>query len=184
MTFDRFSFLVGLCSLTVVMSTGHAQGDSVAAATSAAAFSASRHQTVDRVVVVKSERKLYLVRDGERVREMKIALGLVPTGHKERSGDFKTPEGLYYLDARNPDSDYFLSIHVSYPNERDRARAAALGVDPGGSIMIHGRPNAPKMDERSYAEIDWTDGCIAVSNSDMLDIWLMTGPQTPIEILP
>jgi murein L,D-transpeptidase YafK len=141
-------------------------------------------EQADRVLVLKSKRKLYLMKDGKRLREMDIALGLVPTGHKQQSGDFRTPEGLYYLDARNPDSDYFLSIHVSYPNQQDRIRASELGVDPGGQIMIHGLPNEPNQDERSYSGWDWTDGCIAVSNSDMIDIWLMTGDSTPIEILP
>lgn len=143
---------------------------------------AHKDSTVDSVLVVKSERKLYLIKDGKRIREMDIALGLAPVGHKEKSGDFRTPEGHYVLDAKNPDSDYFLSIHISYPNSEDRRHAKQLGVDPGGQIMIHGLPNVPKYDERSYAGWDWTDGCIAVSNSDMIDIWLMTGESTPIEI--
>lgn len=138
--------------------------------------------TADSILVVKSERKLYLMKDGESIKEMNIALGLAPAGHKQQSGDFRTPEGHYLLDARNPNSDYFLSIHISYPNDQDRKRASELGVDPGGQIMIHGLPNEPKHDERTYSGWDWTDGCIAVSNSDMLDIWLMTGESTPIEI--
>lgn len=139
---------------------------------------------VDRIIVVKSERKLYLVKEGRRLRAMDISLGLMPEGHKYREGDFKTPEGLYYLDAKNPDSDYFMSIKISYPNAEDRARARAQGVDPGGQIMIHGLPNEPKYDEARYYGWDWTDGCIAVSNSDMIDIWLMTRMPTPIEIRP
>jgi murein L,D-transpeptidase YafK len=138
----------------------------------------------DRVVVFKSQRKLYLMKAGRKLREFDIALGLAPTGHKTRSGDSRTPEGVYYLDARNPDSDYFLSIHVSYPNSKDREHAATLGVDPGGAIMIHGMPNEPKYDEAHYSSWDWTDGCIAVSNANMIDIWLMTSEMTPIEILP
>jgi murein L,D-transpeptidase YafK len=138
----------------------------------------------DLVLVDKSERKLYLLKAGRVLREFDVALGLVPEGAKQREGDFKTPEGKYTLDARNPNSDYFLSIHVSYPDESDRARARAQGVDPGGQIMIHGLPNEPKYDLRRYRETDWTDGCIAVSNSDMIDIWLMTGESTPIEIRP
>ena len=142
------------------------------------------HERADSVLVVKSERKLYLLRAGEVLREFDVSLGLVPTGHKQREGDFRTPEGRYYLEARNPSSDYFLSIKVSYPNSEDRARARAAGVDPGGQIMIHGLPNEPKREESSYRGWDWTDGCIAVSNSDMIDIWLMTGESTPIEIRP
>ena len=138
----------------------------------------------DAILVDKSDRKLYLLKAGRVLREFDIALGLVPNGPKQREGDFRTPEGKYVLDARNADSDYFLSIHVSYPDESDRARALAQGVDPGGQIMIHGLPNEPKHDVSRYRETDWTDGCIAVSNSDMVDIWLMTRESTPIEIRP
>src|SRR5690606_29717991 len=103
----------------------------------------SSHPKADYVLVVKSERKLYLMRRGEILRSMDIALGLMPTGPKQREGDFRTPEGRYYLEAKNTDSDYFLSIKVSYPNAQDRARAREMGVDPGGQIMIHGQPNVP-----------------------------------------
>ena len=138
----------------------------------------------DYVVVDKSDRKLYLYKAGRILREFDVSLGLVPNGPKQREGDFRTPEGKYLLDARNANSDFFLSIHVSYPNESDRERARAQGVDPGGQIMIHGLPNEPKYDLHRYEDTDWTDGCIAVSNSDMVDIWLMTPEPTPIEIRP
>lgn len=138
----------------------------------------------DYVVVDKSDRKLYLYKAGRILREFDVALGLIPNGAKQREGDFRTPEGKYMLDARNVNSDFFLSIHVSYPNEADRERARAQGVDPGGQIMIHGWPNEPRYDVRRYENTDWTDGCIAVSNSDMVDIWLMTRESTPIEIRP
>lgn len=137
----------------------------------------------DYVLVDKSDRKLYLYKAGRVLREIDIFLGQMPNGPKQREGDFRTPEGKYVLDARNVNSDFFLSIHISYPNEADRARARAAGVDPGGQIMIHGLPNEPKFDLRRY-QTDWTDGCIAVSNSDMVDIWLMTRDSTPIEIRP
>jgi murein L,D-transpeptidase YafK len=138
----------------------------------------------DSVLIVKSERKLYLLRDGEVLRDIDIALGLMPEGPKEREGDFRTPEGRYFLETKNPNSDYFLSVLISYPNDQDRARARAQGIDPGGQIMIHGLPNEPRYSESRYGEMDWTDGCVAVSNSDMIDIWLMTEPGTPIEIRP
>lgn len=141
-------------------------------------------EQADRVVVIKSQRKLFLMKDGQQLREIDVALGLAPTGHKTKSGDARTPEGIYVLDARNPDSDFFLSMHVSYPNNADVARARALGVDPGGQIMIHGLPNELRYEESSYQGWDWTDGCIAVSNTDMIDIWLMTPDMTPIEIRP
>ena len=138
----------------------------------------------DKVVVEKENRKLHLLRDGEAFRTFDIALGIAPTGDKEQEGDFKTPEGKYLLDLRNPDSDYFLSIRVSYPNAEDRREAATKGVDPGGQIMIHGQPNTPTYSAAFYQKSDWTNGCIAVSNSDMIDIWLMTPDNVPIEILP
>lgn len=138
----------------------------------------------DKVVVDKSDRKLYLMHGGEAFRTFDIALGLAPVGDKQEEGDNRTPEGLYYLDLRNPNSDYFLSIRISYPNAADRAAARAQGVDPGGQIMIHGQPNDPTYSLAYYRRADWTNGCIAVSNSDMIDIWLMTPDGVPIEILP
>ena len=138
----------------------------------------------DKVVVEKSARKLHLLKGGMAFRSFDIALGIRPVGDKEKEGDFKTPEGNYLLDARNPDSEYFLAIHVSYPDSRDRAEARKKGVDPGGAIMIHGQPNDPTRSEAYYRTQDWTNGCIAVSNSDMIDIWLMTAENTPIEIRP
>ncbi len=124
------------------------------------------------------------MKNGEIFRTFPIALGIRPTGHKQSEGDFRTPEGRYTLDMRNPDSEFFLSIRVSYPDANDRREADRLGVDPGGQIMIHGTPNIPTKSEAYYRTQDWTNGCIAVSNSDMIDIWLMTGENTPIEITP
>ena len=145
---------------------------------------ASEFPVADLVVVEKAKRELHLLRDGEVFRTFRIALGIRPEGDKEYEGDFRTPEGRYILDARNPNSEFFLSIHISYPNRQDRREARAKGVDPGGAIMIHGQPNAPTKSEAYYQTQDWTNGCIAVSNSDMIDIWLMTGEYTPIEIRP
>jgi murein L,D-transpeptidase YafK len=138
----------------------------------------------DQVVVKKGERKLYLLNHGSVLRSYKIALGARPEGHKQFEGDYRTPEGRYRLTRRNPNSDYFLSIQINYPNDQDLARAKRLGMSPGGSIMIHGQPNTPRKSRDYYANVDWTEGCIAVSNSDMVEIWLMTPPDTPIEIQP
>jgi murein L,D-transpeptidase YafK len=140
--------------------------------------------TADRVVVEKSARKLHLMQDGSPIRSFDIALGIRPEGDKQFEGDFRTPEGTYRLDLRNPNSEYFLSIRVSYPNRQDIREARAKGLDPGGAIMIHGQPNEPKRSEAFYRTQDWTNGCIAVTNSDMIDIWLMTADNTPIEIRP
>ena len=138
----------------------------------------------DRVIVDKSDRKLQLIKNGEAFRTFDIALGIRPSGDKQFEGDFRTPEGAYLLDIRNPHSEFFLSIHVSYPSGQDISEARSRGLDPGGAIMIHGQPNAPTRSETYYRTQDWTNGCIAVSNSDMIDIWLMTGDNTPIEIRP
>jgi murein L,D-transpeptidase YafK len=146
--------------------------------------SAAAIEMADRVIVRKSERRLLLMR-GERVlRSFDVALGLSPTGHKEREGDFRTPEGNYLLAGRNANSDFFLAIQVNYPGPGDLRRASEEGVDPGGLIMIHGQPNRPTKPLEYYRTRDWTNGCIAVSNADMVDIWLMTPDNTPIQILP
>ncbi len=138
----------------------------------------------EKVIVEKEKRKLHLLKDDEIFRTFEIALGIAPVGDKESEGDFKTPEGVYALDTRNPNSDYFLSIHISYPNHKDVREARAKGVAPGGQIMIHGQPNEPTYSAAYYRKQDWTNGCIAVSNSDMIDIWLMTPNDIPIEIRP
>jgi murein L,D-transpeptidase YafK len=139
---------------------------------------------VDHIVVRKLQRRLYLM-DGDRiVRSYKIALGLEPVGPKERDGDFRTPEGRYYLARRNPRSSYFLSIQISYPNPEDLERAHLHHWQTGGSIMIHGLPNRLKNSPWYYQHSDWTDGCIAVSDADMVEIWLLARDGTPIDIRP
>ena len=143
-----------------------------------------KYEKADFLLVMKSERKLYLYTDSEVLRSFDIALGLIPEGAKQREGDFRTPEGRYQLSTKNPNSNYFLSIQISYPDARDIERARAANVSPGGQIMIHGYPNEPKYSESIYQTWDWTDGCVAVSNSDMVDIWLMTDSETLIEIRP
>jgi len=113
------------------------------------------------------------------VRSYRIALGRDPSGHKLREGDGRTPEGRYTIDRRNPKSAYYLSLHISYPNEEDRERARAAGVDPGGDIMIHGQPNGGMKREG-----DWTQGCIAVTDAEMDEIWSLVKDGTIIEIGP
>ena len=157
---------------------------SAALVPTAIAATAEELRPVDQVLVVKSERRLYLLRDGQPVRSYRVALGLNPLGRKERAGDFRTPEGRYLLDLRNATSDYFLSIHLSYPNDQDRQQARRRGWQPGGSIMIHGLPNWPKHPVDYYRSADWTDGCIALSNDDMLELWQLTRTNTPMEIRP
>lgn len=141
-------------------------------------------QPVDRVVVHKATRKMELYRGASIVASYKVSLGLVPTGQKQREGDFRTPEGSYRLTRRNAQSDFFLAVQVSYPEAADLAMARRNGWAPGGSIMVHGLPNFMKYPRDRYLSTDWTDGCIALSNEDMLDFWLLTGLGTPIEIRP
>jgi murein L,D-transpeptidase YafK len=145
---------------------------------------ASEIAPADHVVVHKSQHKLYLYNGSRLLGEYKVALGLSPVGTKEREHDFRTPEGRYFLARRNTHSDFFLSIQVSYPNKNDELRARKNRWAPGGSIMIHGLPNVPKHPATYYASNDWTDGCIALSNSDMVEVWLRTQDNIPIDILP
>jgi murein L,D-transpeptidase YafK len=141
-------------------------------------------QPVDRIVVHKTGRKMELFREGQLIASYKISLGLSPSGQKQREGDFRTPEGSYRLTRRNAESDFFLAVQVSYPEASDIAIARKNGWAPGGLIMVHGLPNFPKYPRDRYLSSDWTDGCIALSNEDMLDFWLLTGQGTPIEIRP
>jgi len=145
---------------------------------------AMEYEFADRLLLKKSERKLFLMKNDQILRSFDVALGLLPEGHKSKEGDFKTPEGIYKLAERNPASDFFLSILISYPNQDDARRARLQGVSPGGQIMIHGQPNNRSHSVEYYRMTDWTNGCIAVSNSDMVDIWLMTRSNTLIQILP
>lgn len=140
---------------------------------------------VDRVVVEKSKRKLYLVRNGEKFREYPILLGAMPRGPKMQAGDLRTPEGVYTLDWRNPNSRFYKAMHISYPSPSDRERAEEKGVDPGGMVMIHGEHYEPAMRRvlRRNPK-DWTEGCIALNNEDIDELWHTVPVGTPIEIKP
>ncbi|MCR2834952.1 L,D-transpeptidase family protein [Parerythrobacter lacustris] len=136
----------------------------------------------DFVRVDKSDRTLTLFRDGRVLREYTgFALGDAPEGHKQFEGDERTPEGRYTIDTRNPASAYHLSLRVSYPNDTDRAFAETQGRSPGGDIFIHGQPNASPIERLPG---DWTDGCIAVSDAEMDELWGAIADGTPIEIVP
>ncbi|TLY64422.1 MAG: hypothetical protein E6K49_01280 [Gammaproteobacteria bacterium] len=177
-----FTTLTGAAMLTCA-ALG-ARGDALPQAERVMLRSTESLPVVDRLVVRKAERRLLLLHGEAVVRSYKVALGLNPVGQKERSGDFRTPEGHYRLGRRNARSDYFLSIQVSYPNEADLKRARARHWDAGGSIMIHGLPNQLKHEPAYYDTRDWTDGCIAVSNADMVEIWLLSPDEALIDILP
>ncbi len=172
-------FSISLAFLLLVLAGGPADG-----ARSVAIDRSQSLPVATRVLVRKSERRLYLLRGDEILRSYRVALGLNPLGHKEREGDFRTPEGRYHLVRRNPRSDFFLSMKVSYPNDADLRNARRNGWRPGGSIMIHGLPNDPRRSAEYYSSQDWTDGCVAVSNSDMVEIWMLVSDNTPIDIEP
>jgi murein L,D-transpeptidase YafK len=136
--------------------------------------------TADKVLVLKSRRKLYLMEDGKVLKSYHVSLGGHPVGTKVREGDERTPEGTYVLDWHNPHSDYYRSIHISYPAPKDVARASRLGVPPGGDLFIHGQPN--RFAGPGEMRGDWTEGCIAVSNTEMDEIWRAVADGTPIVI--
>jgi murein L,D-transpeptidase YafK len=138
----------------------------------------------DRVVVLKKERTLQLLNQGKVIKTYKVALGGDPVGPKTRQGDHKTPEGVYVLDSRNAHSQFYKSIHISYPSARDRAAALEKGVSPGGDVFVHGLPKGYGWLGASHRAQDWTDGCIAVTNKEIDEIWLAVSNGTPIEIRP
>ena len=133
---------------------------------------------VTQLLVQKEKRKLYLLHGQEVLKSYPVRLGFNPTGHKLKKGDGRTPEGLYYVDRRNYNSQFHLSLGISYPNARDVARARMAGVTPGGDIFIHGGPRTAKEGRKR----DWTAGCIAVSNNHMTEIFWMTELGVPIFI--
>lgn len=134
---------------------------------------------VTRVVVYKDQRKMHLLHNDEVLKSYRMGLGFTPQGHKTQEGDGKTPEGQYTINRRNPNSEFHLSVGISYPNTLDRDRAYAQGKRPGGDIFIHGRPKKYRKGGR-----DWTAGCIAVSNREIEEIYAMVRDGTPISIYP
>jgi len=166
----RIGFLTGLglwvaCGLALAQTTG-------------------KPLHADRVLVLKKERTLQLLSKGKVIKTYKVALGGDTVGPKTRQGDHKTPEGGYLLDSRNAHSQFHKSIHISYPSARDRAEARKNGVSPGGDVFVHGLPNGYGWIGSGHLAKDWTDGCIAVTNEEIDEIWLAVADGTPIEIRP
>jgi len=137
----------------------------------------------DKVVVVKKEKLLLLLRKGEILKSYKVSIGRNP-GRRVRRGDNRTPEGIYVIDRRNPNSGYYKALHISYPNASDVSIAAKLGVSPGGEVSIHGLPSGFEDLGASHADLNWTRGCIAVSNEEMDEIWELVADGTPVNIIP
>ncbi|MBZ0158003.1 MAG: L,D-transpeptidase family protein [Alphaproteobacteria bacterium] len=138
----------------------------------------------DKILIEKKARRLTLIAKGKVLKTYKIALGGNPNGPKERQGDNKTPEGTYIIDSRNRNSGYHLSLHISYPNEKDKKRAKELGVSPGGDIMIHGIKNGLSWVGDLHTNVDWTKGCIAVTDQEIEEIEKVVPNGTLVEIRP
>ena len=145
---------------------------------------ADEMQKADEVLVIKSEKRLYLIKDGETYASFPVTFGGEPEGHKQQRGDQRTPEGNYSLGYKNINSSYYKSIHITYPNAQDRLNAQERGVDPGDNIMIHGQANGWQWATPIVQLFSWTDGCVALSNKNMDKVWEAVEPGTPIEIRP
>jgi murein L,D-transpeptidase YafK len=141
-------------------------------------------QKADAVLVVKREKRLYLISKGERFASLPVTFGADPVGHKQQRGDEKTPEGKYILDYKNQNSKFYKSIHISYPDQKDWINAKKTGLDPGGDIMIHGQTNGWEWASPLVQLFSWTDGCVALSNRNMDKVWEAVDSGTPIEIRP
>ncbi|MBL4916876.1 L,D-transpeptidase family protein [Szabonella alba] len=163
-----FRIVAALCVMLVVASCGPPSK-----------FRTYRGPEVTQVLVSKSERKMWMLHHNKVLKSYDIALGFAPEGHKQFEGDGKTPEGLYYIDRRNPNSRFHLSVGISYPNPADKAFAKSMGKEPGGDIFIHGKTGF-NGDNKG----DWTWGCIAVTDREMEDIYAMLRDGTPIFIKP
>jgi murein L,D-transpeptidase YafK len=138
----------------------------------------------DRIIVHKKARTMELMHAGRMLKTYKIALGGEPVGPKTRQGDHRTPEGVYVIDSRNAQSKFHRSLHISYPGASDRERARKLGVPPGGDVFIHGLPNGYGWIGAGHRARDWTDGCIAVTDQEIEEIWSLVANGTPVEIRP
>jgi murein L,D-transpeptidase YafK len=159
--------------------------DALAASVCAVEIAAGRLvPRADRVLVEKGARRLTLWFAGYRMREYRVALGSDPIGDKQRIGDGRTPEGLYSIDGRNGASEFYRSLHISYPNAADLRSAREAGAHPGGEIMIHGLPEGAEWVSGEHTRFDWTEGCIAVTNEEIDELWELVADGTPIEIRP
>ncbi len=141
-------------------------------------------QSIDKILVLKSARRLQLISDGKPIKTYRISLGKQPKGPKMREGDKRTPEGLYWVDWRKKSDKFNLAMHINYPNISDAATARREGVNPGSMIMIHGTPDSEENPEELFHTLDWTDGCIAMKNYEMREVWSLVKDGTLVEIRP
>jgi murein L,D-transpeptidase YafK len=139
---------------------------------------------VDKILIEKSKRRLTLLNNNTEIKSYQVSLGMKPIGKKTEKGDERTPEGIYTIDRKKPNSSYHRALHISYPNAEDTAQAKARGVSPGGDIMIHGLPNGLESSDFYQTKSDWTLGCIAVNNIEIEEIFRLVPTGTTVEILP
>lgn len=170
----EFGTIQAVLVLTLACTTNWSAGQTIPSAA----------QKADRIVVEKSARTMKLMRGGEVLKTYKVALSREPVGAKERTGDHRVPEGEYVIDSKNSHSRFHLALHISYPNAADRERARKLGVKPGGDIEIHGLGSKYSWVGSLQRQVDWTDGCIAVTNTEIDEIWPLVPVGTPLEIRP
>jgi murein L,D-transpeptidase YafK len=176
-------FVMTFCATIMLAAQGFAASTSTFTKTTVTTETHSAPMA-DQIVVYKSKRLMYLMKDGHILRKYRVALGKNPMGNKMEWGDFRTPEGRYHIDLKNASSGYFRSLRISYPDNSDADVAAALDVKPGDWVMIHGMPNDRTAEQMHHPERDWTNGCIAVRNDEMAEIWDMVAVGTPISIWP
>jgi murein L,D-transpeptidase YafK len=146
--------------------------------------SAANQPQADKILIIKSAHSMTLLKGDKVLKTYKIALGTAPVGPKRIEGDHKTPEGNYSIDAKNLQSQFHLALHISYPNAQDRLRAEKSGAPPGGAIMIHGLARQFAYLGRLHRQADWTDGCVAVTNAEIEEIWKLVPLGTRVEIRP
>jgi murein L,D-transpeptidase YafK len=149
-----------------------------------ACASAANTSQADKILIVKSTRTMTLLSGDKILKTYKVALGTVPVGPKRVEGDHKTPEGNYTIDAKNPQSQFHMALHISYPSAADQQQARKLGVRPGGAIMIHGLAKSFAYLGPLHRQTDWTDGCVAVTNAEIEEIWKLVPVGTKVEIRP
>jgi murein L,D-transpeptidase YafK len=157
---------------------------SLVAVSQASSVETLNGKVIEKILVLKSSHQLQLINDGKPLKTYRISLGKSPRGPKLMEGDRRTPEGFYWVDWRKVSDKFNLAMHISYPNISDSARARREGVAPGGMIMIHGTPDTEDTPEDLFHTLDWTDGCIAMRNMDMREVWNLVPDGTMIEIRP
>ena len=178
----RIALTLAVLSLAFTTAAQAAVGSGPLAEATGVVFPGGPVPLADSIVVEKKARRLTLYHQGRPLRSYRVALGANPVGDKQFTGDRRTPEGLFEIDGKNEKSDFHLALHISYPDSSHRARAEALGMTPGGDIMIHGLRNGRGATGAHHRSVDWTDGCIALTDEEIEGVWSAVMVGTPVEI--